>query len=130
MTVSTAETTDKLIIDGGDENDIINASGLAAGILKLQVVGGLGADTILGSAGNDILLGGDGNALAFLGGGNDRFVWNVGDDNDTIDGQGGTDTLQINGSGLGENLAIAAAGERAQFTQDFGLAVVLANSVE
>jgi Ca2+-binding RTX toxin-like protein len=130
LTVSTAETTDKLIIDGGDENDIINASGLAAGILKLQVVGGLGADTILGSAGNDIVLGEDGNDLAFLGGGNDRFVWNVGDDNDTIDGQGGTDTLQINGSGLGENLAIAAAGERAQFTQDFGLAVVLANSVE
>ncbi len=33
----------------------------------------------------------------FLGAGNDLFVWNHGDDNDTIEGQSGTDTLRFNG---------------------------------
>jgi Ca2+-binding RTX toxin-like protein len=128
VTVSTADKTDKVIIEGGDENDLINASGLAAGIVRLRIEGGLGNDTILGSAGNDTVNGGLGNDLAFLGGGNDRYVWTKGDEDDTIDGQGGTDTLQITTANVGENMFINAVGERVQIT-DFSY-TLLANSVE
>ena len=35
-----------------------------------------------------------------MGAGDDTFVWNPGDDNDTIEGQAGVDTLLFNGANV------------------------------
>ena len=43
----------------------------------------------------DLVNGGDGNDVALLGAGDDIFVWNPGDDNDTVEGQAGIDTLLL-----------------------------------
>jgi Ca2+-binding RTX toxin-like protein len=74
--VDHADKTDLLTVNGLGGNDTINASGLAAGKIALQINGGLGNDLLIGSAGNDTVNGGDGDDLALLGAGNDRFVWN------------------------------------------------------
>lgn len=81
---------DRLTINGLGGDDVIDATALPAGQINLTLNGGLGADVVLGSQGDDLVNGGDGNDAAFLGGGNDVFVWNPGDDNDTVEGQAGT----------------------------------------
>jgi Ca2+-binding RTX toxin-like protein len=53
-----------------------------------------------------------------MGAGDDVFVWNPGDDNDTVEGQAGSDTLDFNGANLGENIEISANGGRARFVRD------------
>jgi Ca2+-binding RTX toxin-like protein len=67
--------------------------------------GGLGNDTLLGSPGrrpvHDWWRRHD---TALMGAGNDTFVWNPGDDNDTLEGQAGTDTLLFNGANVAENI--------------------------
>ena len=45
-----------------------------------------------------------------MGAGNDTFVWNPGDDNDTVEGQAGIDTLLFNGANIAENIDISANG--------------------
>src|SRR5437762_13695055 len=45
------------------------------------------------------------DALPIFGGdGNDTFVWNPGDGSDTVEGQGGTDTLLFNGANIAERI--------------------------
>ena len=98
---------DTLVLNGLGGNDSLIATALPAGVTKLTLDGGAGDDTLLGSQGVDLFLGGDdndfvfgdnGNDIAFLGAGDDVFEWNPGDGNDTIEGQGGTDRLQFDGS--------------------------------
>src|SRR5207237_950481 len=60
---------DSLAVNGLDGNDTIDASALAAGVIKLTIDGGAGNDIITGSQGNDVLIGGAGN---------DQFVFNFG----------------------------------------------------
>src|SRR5688572_1568032 len=79
VTVDHAGKTDFLVFNGGAGNDTIDASKVAAGKVTLQLLGGIGADSLVGSAGNDIVTGGAGSDLAFLGAGNDIVVWNPGD---------------------------------------------------
>ena len=74
---------DALIVQGGDGNDVVQATALAAGALKLTEDGGNGDDVLLGSHGNDILLGGAGD--------------------DTLLGEGGLDVLD---GGTGNNVLI------------------------
>ena len=50
--------------------------------------------------------------------GDDTFVWNPGDDNDTVDGQGGVDTLLFNGANIAEIIDISANGGHARLTRD------------
>ena len=38
-----------------------------------------------------------------MGAGDDTFVWNPGDDNDTLEGQGGFDTMLFNGANVAES---------------------------
>jgi hypothetical protein len=73
---------------------------------------------ILGSAGNDTVNGGRDNDVAFLGSGDDTFIWNPGDGSDTVEGQGGFDTLVFNGANIAEHIDIFANGSHAQFTRD------------
>ena len=124
------DATDQLVINGQDGHDTINATGLAAGALKLTINGGLGNDWIRGSQGGDLIYGGDGDDFASMGAGNDTFVWNPGDDNDTIEGEAGIDTLLFNGANIAETINIFANGARAAFTRDVATVAMDMNDVE
>jgi len=109
---------DFLTVQAGSGADVINATGLAAGQINLSLDGGLGNDVILGSDGNDTVRGGDGDDAALLGAGDDVFIWNPGDDNDTIEGQAGSDRLAFFGNGANESIDISANGGRVLFHRD------------
>ena len=132
VSIAHADKTDILNIFGGSDNDTIDASKLAAGKMALQLFGSFGIDHFIGSAGTDFVDGGDGNDLAFLGAGNDFFEWNPDDDNDTIEGQAGTDTVHVNGEdGIGADVfALAANGGRAVLTNNLGNVTLDLNDVE
>jgi Ca2+-binding RTX toxin-like protein len=84
----------------------------------------------LGSVGVVLIFGGDGDDLALMGAGNDTFVWNPGDDNDTIEGQAGFDTLLFNGANVAENIDIFANGGRVIFFRNVASVTMDLNDVE
>jgi Ca2+-binding RTX toxin-like protein len=140
VNVSNAEgTNDALVINtlGGD--DLITATTLPDGIIKLTIDAGAGDDTILGSQGADVLLGGDGNDfvdgnrgndVAFLGAGDDVFQWDPGDGNDTVEGGDGTDTMLFFGANIAENIDISANGGRVLFSRNVANVTMDLNDVE
>ena len=65
-----------------------------------------------------------------MGAGDDTFVWNPGDDNDTIEGQAGFDTMLFNGANVSENVDISANGGRVLFTRDIANVTMDSNDVE
>jgi Ca2+-binding RTX toxin-like protein len=131
VNVSNAEgANDSLVINGLDGNDVINATGLEAGVVKLTMNGGRGADKLLGSEGDDLINGGDGDDLAQMGAGDDTFDWNPGDDNDTVEGQEGFDTLDFNGAAIAEEITISANGERATFFRNIASVTMDLNDME
>ena len=91
-------TLTHLTVDGGSGDDTIG--------------GGDGADTLLGGTGDDHVDGNIGADSAQLGPGNDTFQWDPGDGSDAVEGQGGKDTLQFNGSNAPENIDVSANGSR------------------
>jgi len=103
---------DTLQVNLGGGNDVFDASGLAADVVHLTVVGGAGADAMIGSQGDD------------------TFVWNPGDGNDSIEGQAGVDNLLFNGANIGESVDISANGSRALFTRDIAGITMDLNDVE
>ncbi len=122
-----ASAVEDLVLQGLDGADTITSVGNVASLTKLTYDGGSGGDTLLGGNGGDILLGGpgedfvDGNQgsdRALLGDGNDRAQWDPGDSNDTVEGQGGEDALDFNGSNIGENIEVSANGTRVRLTRD------------
>ena len=117
-------------INGQGGDDTIDASGLDAGAIGLQLNGGDGVDTLIGSAGDDLFNGGRGNDVALMGAGDDTFVWNPGDGSDTVEGQAGVDTMLFNGANIGENIDISANGERVRFTRDVANITMDLNDVE
>jgi Ca2+-binding RTX toxin-like protein len=130
---------DSLVINALDGHDVVNASKLPAGVMKLIIDGGAGHDTLLGSQGADVFLGGEGNDsvvgdngndLALLGAGDDVFQWDPGDGNDVVEGQGGTDTLLFNGSNAAENVSIFANGGRTLLFRDVASVTMDLNDVE
>ncbi|HEY2424416.1 MAG TPA: calcium-binding protein [Pseudolabrys sp.] len=121
---------DTLIVNGGAGNDTIDASRLHAGQVGLTLNGGDGDDRIIGSAGNDVVNGGRGSDVALLGAGDDTFVWNPGDGSDIVEGQAGADTLQFNGSNIGEAIDISANGSRIRLTRDIGTVTMDVNDTE
>jgi Ca2+-binding RTX toxin-like protein len=50
-----------------------------------------------------------------MGAGDDTFVWNPGDDNDTLEGQDGFDEMVFNGANVAESIDISANGGRVRF---------------
>ena len=92
-----------LTLDGGTENDVLNGS---SGVETL--LGGPGDDRISGRVGNDTASGGDGD---------DLLLWTNGDGSDKLDGDAGTDVVEVEGSSSGENFTVQAAGDRAQFAR-------------
>ncbi len=68
------------VLLGTSAADVLTAVGdTGTGLLGYQ-----GDDTLKGGAGSDILTGGTGNDALYGGGGSDRYVFNLGDGNDTI----------------------------------------------
>jgi Ca2+-binding RTX toxin-like protein len=112
---------DALVVNALGSADVVTATTLPAGIIKLTLDGGTDNDTLWGSQGADVFLGGDGNDfifgdngndVAFMGADNDLFQWDPGDGNDTIEGQAGTDRLLFNGSNVSESMDLFANGGR------------------
>jgi Ca2+-binding RTX toxin-like protein len=103
--VSGAEGSDRLIVNGLDGDDVIDATGLAAGSMALTLDGGAGDDVLVGSAGNDELLGGDGDDIILGNGGLDTADGGAGDDL-FIAGLG--DSLDIRGFADGDRLDLLA----------------------
>jgi Ca2+-binding RTX toxin-like protein len=122
--------SDRLVLNGGQGDDVMNASALAADSIQLTMNGGLGVDLMTGSQGGDVIIGGDGNDTAFMGAGDDTFVWNPGDDNDAVEGQAGYDTLLFNGANIGETINISANGSRVTFARDIANVVMDVNGTE
>ena len=132
-------TTENLVLNANGGDDVFTAGNGLAPLISLTVDGGAGNDTITGGDGNDTLIGGDGNDTiiggrgndtAFLGAGNDTFVWNPGDGSDVVEGQGGVDTLQFNGSNVNENINLSANGSRLRLGRDVGNVTMDVNGVE
>jgi Ca2+-binding RTX toxin-like protein len=130
---------DALVVSGLGGNDLIDAGGLLADVIKLTIDGGTGNDTIVGSQGADTLLGGDGEDLilggrgndqAVMGAGNDVFQWNPGDGSDIVEGQDGVDKLLFNGANIAERIDISANGQRVLFTRDIASIAMDLNGVE
>jgi Ca2+-binding RTX toxin-like protein len=124
------DANDTLVLNGQGGDDVIDATSLEAGALKLVMNGGLGADVLLGSAGDDLFNGGDGNDVALMGAGDDTFVWNPGDDNDVLEGQAGFDTMLFNGANVAETIDISANGGRVVFSRNIANVVMDLNDVE
>jgi Ca2+-binding RTX toxin-like protein len=113
VSIATAEpANDALTVNSLAGTDTVDASGLDATSVKLQLNGGDDADQLIGSAGSDLVNGGRGNDVALLGAGDDTFVWNPGDGSDTSDGQNGTDTMLFNGANIAEQIDLSANGSR------------------
>jgi Ca2+-binding RTX toxin-like protein len=97
VTIFHAEAADQLVVNGGPGNDVMNASGLAAGAITLTLTGGNGNDTLIGSRGNDTLLGVVGNDLLFGGAGVDHLFGGAGQDTFVFSGT----TLSTLDTGVG-----------------------------
>jgi Ca2+-binding RTX toxin-like protein len=93
--------------DGGDGNDIIQTGDAAD-----QLTGGAGNDRLVSfrspAGTRDVLRGGDAD---------DTLVWNPGDGDDTMDGEGGNDTVEVNGGNVDEDFEVkpSALAGRVQF---------------
>jgi Ca2+-binding RTX toxin-like protein len=116
-------TAESLVVRGLDGDDTISAGNGLATLAPLTLKGGKGDDSLRGGDGADTLIGGrgddfvDGNIgadVARLGSGDDTFQWDPGDGSDSVDGQGGNDTLAFNGSNIGEQIDLAANGSHAR----------------
>jgi Ca2+-binding RTX toxin-like protein len=132
-------TTEHLVVNANGGNDTITAGNGLAALITLTLDGGGGNDTITGGDGDDLILGGTGDDIvvggrgedtALLGDDDDTFIWNPGDGNDTVEGQGGFDTLRFNGSNAGEDIDITANGGRLRFTRDIATVTMDLNDVE
>jgi Ca2+-binding RTX toxin-like protein len=71
---------DGLVINALAGDDVVDASGLAAGAIELTADGGAGSDLLLGGAGDDVLRGGAGDDVLIGGPGTDVLDGGDGDD--------------------------------------------------
>jgi Ca2+-binding RTX toxin-like protein len=120
VAVNAADIT-RIIVTGGPGANAIDLSGvtLAAypAVTAVTVNGGAGTDTITGSEHADRLTGGDNDDDVSGIAGNDTIVWNPGDDTDRNEGGAGSDTIEVNGGGGGEQFTVkpSATAGRVQF---------------
>jgi hypothetical protein len=102
--INGAFADEKTTVDGGSGDDSFN--------------GGDAAELFIGGSGNDFNDGNNGDDIAHMGSGSDTFRWDPGDDNDTIEGDSGTDTLDFNGAGAAEIMSLSAEGPRSVFLRN------------
>jgi Ca2+-binding RTX toxin-like protein len=123
---------------GGD--DSFAGTGNLAALIKTQVFGGDGNDSILGTngadvlfgeGGNDFIDGNQGNDTVFLGAGEDTMQWDPGDGSDVVEGQEGVaDKLLFNGSAGDEIMAINPNGGRFILTRNLGNILMDCDGIE
>ncbi len=65
--IAGSEAADQLHINAGAGDDVVEASTLPAGAIRLTADGGEGDDVLIGSPGNDVLLGGAGDDVLIAG---------------------------------------------------------------
>jgi hypothetical protein len=65
-----------------------------------------------------------------MGAGNDTFTWNPGDGSDTVEGQGGKDVLDFNGSNAAEKIDVSANGSRVRLHRDVADVTMDLNGIE
>ncbi|MGH9719504.1 MAG: beta strand repeat-containing protein, partial [Bryobacteraceae bacterium] len=130
---------DTLIVNGLEGPDQLNALSIPAGVIKMKLDGGPGNDLINGSGGADELIagpgddtvrGGQGSDIVTLGAGNDTFLWLPGDSSDHIEGEAGTDIIQMTGSNAAENVELTASAGRLHLARDVGNVTVDAAGIE
>src|SRR4051794_28636151 len=130
---------DALVVNALGGDDSMTATSLPAGVVKLTVDGGTGADTILGSQGTDTILGGDGddfaaggrgNDIARMGANDDTFQWNPGDGSDVLEGQAGNDLMLFFGANVAENIDVSANGGRVLFSRNIANVAMDVDDVE
>ncbi|MGI8980394.1 MAG: dockerin type I domain-containing protein [Pirellulaceae bacterium] len=126
-------------IYGGEGDDTLIGSPyidrIYGGVGNDTLIGRQGADNEYGEEGNDLFgdqlagVGGISNLTAddagndqmFGGAGSDRFVWDPGDNNDTMEGGAGeSDQLVFFGNGAAETFAFTQNGTRLTFTRSVG----------
>ena len=107
-----------LALDARDGDDTIDAQGITKDKLQPILTGGGGKDFIIGTPGQDTVAGGIGADVAYLGGGLDTFKWLPGDGSDIVEGQAGTDFLEMSGSGGNERFEVTPMGGRTWVTRD------------
>jgi Ca2+-binding RTX toxin-like protein len=73
-------SNDRLAVNTLAGDDVVDASGLAAGAIQLTADGGAGDDVLIGGDGNDTLLGGTGDDVLIGGPGTDILDGGDGDD--------------------------------------------------
>jgi Ca2+-binding RTX toxin-like protein len=88
----------ELALDGGSGDDTVRGTNFA--------------ERLLGGSGNDRVDGNIGTDTALLGSGADTFQWDPGDGSDTVEGEGGSDVLDFNGSNAPEDIDVSANGSR------------------
>jgi Ca2+-binding RTX toxin-like protein len=71
---------DRLTVNARAGDDVVEASGLAAGAIQLVADGGAGSDVLIGGDGNDVLVGGPGDDVLIGGAGTDIIDGGAGDD--------------------------------------------------
>jgi Ca2+-binding RTX toxin-like protein len=105
---------DRIVINTGDGDDVIDASGVAVGTVGLTLNGGAGNDIIIGSAGDDILIGGTGDDILIGNGGNDIFDAGPGDNviiQGFVAGAGTVDMIDLTNRGITFDWLMAHATE-------------------
>lgn len=112
VTIDTTDPGQKIVVDGGEGDDEINATGMPKDKTQPFLLGGPGKDVIVGSPGQDVITGGLGIDVAFLAGGLDTYNWVAGDGGDIVEGGLGTDFLRMDGTSAGESYSIAPIGGR------------------
>jgi Ca2+-binding RTX toxin-like protein len=127
VTVSHGELDDELVINGGDGNDTIDASGVQSGNPHMTLDGGAGNDSITGGQDGDLIFGGDGHDVLKGGAGadtidggtgNDTIIGGLGDD--VMGGGDGADTFVVTGMLDGHDLIEGFSSEdRLDLTQLF-----------
>ena len=125
--VENSEPTDRLTINGRGGDDLLSASTVGEPLIALTLDGGPGADVLFGGGGDDVLIGGPGfddvqgrkgDDIVDLGSDNDRFIWNPGDGNDVVDGEGGHNVLFFFGTSDAETLDLSAHGRHLRLSRD------------
>jgi Ca2+-binding RTX toxin-like protein len=107
-------TLTKITVTGGPGANAITLAGVTKvafpAVTAVTVDGGAGTDDITGSELNDRILGGTNDPgtrdTANGGPGDDTLVWNPGQGDDINNGDAGTDTIEVNGGGGGEQFTV------------------------
>jgi len=124
-------TVTAITVEGGPGPNVIDASGVLTddftSLTTITLRGGGGndlitgtqtVDTLVGDAGNDHLAGGKGKDQMHGGLGADELIWRNGDGSDTLDGDAGSDTVQVIGAAeRADAFVVAANGDRVAFTR-------------